>query len=356
MYLSPNARLAVYAEGEFGKGHSKTAEGVLRYAQNPIAAVIDSTCAGQTIASQVGIDCLAPIVASVEDSLKFQPDAMIIGTAWTGGHLPSTFRKDILVALNAGMDIVNGLHDMLGDDPEIAQAAKEMGRTLYDVRRSPDKLPVGAGKARSIDAFTVLTIGTDCNVGKMTSSVELVNEARRRGYKAQFVATGQTGIMVAGGFGIAIDRVIGDFMAGATEQLVLEAAPGQDFVIVEGQGSLAHPGFSGVTLSLMHGAAPHAMILCHKSTKRIICELEDFPIPDLNRIIEVSETMASFVYPAKVIGIAMNTVGLTDDEARAAIEEARQVTKLPADDTVRFGSGELLDAIIAAKEAKEKAK
>lgn len=353
MYLSPSARLAVYAEGEFGKGHSKTAEGVIRYAQNPIAAVIDSTCAGKSVASMVGIDSPAPIVASVDDSLQYKPDALLIGTAWTGGHLPEGWRKDILTALKAGLDVVNGLHDFLEDDPEISRVAFELKRKLYDVRRAPDRLPVASGKARHTQAFRVLTIGTDCSVGKMTASLEMAAEARKRGYKCEFVATGQTGIMIAGGLGIAIDRVIGDFMAGATEKMVVEAAPGQDFVFVEGQGSLAHPGFSGVTLALMHGAAADAMILVHKCAKRIICELEDFPIPDLKRIIEVSETMSSFVNPCKVVAVALNTAGLTDEQARQAVQSAEFQTQLPATDPVRFGAGPLIDALVAAKEKKK---
>jgi uncharacterized NAD-dependent epimerase/dehydratase family protein len=156
--------------------------------------------------------------------------------------------------------------------------------------------------------------------------------------------------MIAGGSGIAIDRVIGDFMAGATEQLVLEAAPGQDFVFVEGQGSLAHPSFSGVTLALMHGSCARAMILCHNSKRTCIKDLDDFPQPDLNKMIEVSETMAAFVEPSKVIGIALNTSGMDEQSARAACEAAQKHTGLPATDTVRFGAKPLVDAIIAFRE------
>ncbi len=350
MYLKPSARLAIYAQGEFGKGHSKTAEGVIRYARNPIAAVIDKSEAGNSVKSAVGIECPAPIVASIEDALQHKPDALLLGTAWTGGHMPESWREDIITALENGLDVVNGLHDFLSDDPKIVAVAQEHKKLLLDVRRPPDNIPVAAGLARHVKAFTVLTVGTDCNVGKMTTSLELWKEAKNRGIRAEFIATGQTGIMIAGGSGIAIDRVIGDFMAGAVEQMVVEAAQDHDLILVEGQGSLAHPGFSGVTLALMHGSAPKAMILCHKATKKWICDLEDFPLPELTQLIKMSEAIVDYVSPAKVIGVAINTVGLTDNEAKAVIERARKETGLPCTDPVRFSVAQLVDAIQTAQE------
>ena len=350
MYLKPNARLAVYAEGEFGKGRSKTAEGVLRYGKNPIAAVIDSTAVGKTIKEASGIDCPAPIVASIDEAMQYKPDALLIGTQWAGGELPEAWRPELIKAIKAKLDIVNGLHDFLSEDPEYNRLAKENNVKLLDVRRSPDELPIASGKARDVKALTILTVGTDCSVGKMTVSLELLNEAEKRGFKGKFVATGQTGIMITGGFGIAIDRVIGDFMAGATEQMVLEAAPGQDFVFVEGQGSLAHPSFSGVTLALMHGSAAKAMVLCHKSSRTCINNLPDFPQPDFRKMIEVSETMAEFVQPSRVVAMALNTKGLSDEEAKRAIADAESQTGLPATDPVRFGAKILFDAILAFQE------
>ena len=192
MYLKPSARLAIYAQGEFGKGHSKTAEGVIRYARNPIVAVIDKSEAGNSVHSAVGIDCPAPIVASIEDALEHKPDALLLGAAWTGGHMPEAWRQDIITALETGLDVVNGLHDFLADDEKIVAAAQQHKKLLLDVRRPPDNIPVAAGLARLVKAFTVLTVGTDCNVGKMTTSLELWQEAKRRGVRAEFIATGQT--------------------------------------------------------------------------------------------------------------------------------------------------------------------
>ena len=350
MYLKPDARLAIYAEGEFGKGRSKTAEGVLRYGKHPIAAVIDSTAVGKTILEAAGIDCPAPIVASLDEALKYKPDALLLGTQWVGGALPEQWRPELVKAILAKLDIVNGLHDFLCDDPQYSKLAQENNVRLLDVRKPPAQLPIAEGKARLVKALTVLTVGTDCSVGKMTVSLELLKEAERRGFKARFVATGQTGIMITGGFGIAIDRVIGDFMAGATEQLVLEAAPDQDFVFVEGQGSLAHPSFSGVTLALMHGSAAKAMVLCHKSSRSCINNLPEFPQPDFRKMIEISQTLAAFVQPSKVVAIALNTRGLSDEQAQQAIKEAESQTGLPAGDPVRFGAQNLFDAVLAFQE------
>lgn len=347
-YLEPQARLAIYAQGEFGKKHAKTAEGVIRYGRNPVAAVIDSEKSGSTVREAVGLNCDAPIVASVSDALKHSPTALLLGTAWTGGQLPPHWRKDIIQALESGMDVVNGLHDFLENDEEIASTAKRHNRRLFDVRKPPMPLPVGAGLARDLKQHVILTVGTDCSVGKMTASLELDVEAKRRGKRSKFVATGQTGIMICGE-GIAIDRVIGDFMAGATEQMVMDAAKDHDYVFVEGQGSLSHPGFSGVSLALIHGAAPRTMILVTKATKTNICELP-LPLPSLTTTIKANEHMASLLRPSKIVGIAMNTWGMTKEDADRAIAAAREETGLPCQDPVRDGVKELFDAIIANEE------
>lgn len=347
-YIEHTARLAIYAPGEFGKGKSKTGEGVMRYAQNPIAAVIDSSAVGKTIKELTNIDCHAPIVGSISEALKHKPDALLLGTAWTGGQMPKEWRKDILQAIDSGLDIVNGLHDFLTDDIEMVELAKKRGCRLYDVRRPPDQLPVAAGLAIDIKATTVLTVGSDCSVGKMTTSLELQKVALAQGFKAEFVATGQTGIMIAGS-GITIDRVIGDFMAGATEQMVLQHADDTDYIFVEGQGSLVHPGFSGVTLALLHGAAPKSMILCHKAVKTKVSELQKFDIPPLKDLVALYESMSNWVRPSKVVGIAINTVGLSDQEAKDVIAKAEKETGLPATDPVRYDATKLFEAIKNAR-------
>lgn len=343
MYLEPTVPLAIYAPHEFGKAQAKTAEGVLRYGRNPIACVIDEANAGKSIKEVCGIDCAAPIVSTVDEALALKSGALLLGTAWSGGALPEAWKKDIKLALAGGMDVVNGLHDFLEEDEEISKAAKAYGRRLFDVRKSPDKLPVAKGLVMETGAFVVLTVGTDCSVGKMTVALEIQKLARSKNIDAQFVATGQTGIMICGE-GIAIDRVIGDFMAGATEKMVLEKAAPGNLILVEGQGSLAHPGFSGVTLALLHGACPQALILCHRPSRRTIKGTE-IPISSYSRLIETYEAMVSYMRPAKVIALALNTQDLSREEALAAIKKAEEETGLPAADPVRFGAGTLLAAI-----------
>jgi uncharacterized NAD-dependent epimerase/dehydratase family protein len=349
LYYSQSANLVLYAEGEFGKGHSKTAEGVLRYGKNPVVAVIDSTQAGKQVQDVTSIKSNVPIVGSLAESFQFKPQALLLGTAWIGGQLPSKWKPDILSALENGLDVINGLHDFLAEDSEIAQAAMRHNRRLLDVRRPPASLPVASGKAVNVPALTILTVGSDCTCGKMTAALEITRNLEKRGRRSKFQATGQTGIMIEG-HGIAIDRVIGDFMAGAAEQLVLEAAFENDFVLIEGQGSLIHPGFSGVTLALLHGSAPKSMILCHRALQNDVEDDPNFPIPKLSNLVEFYETAAAYIRPSKVLGVVLNTSGMTDSQARDAISEASLETGLPATDPVRYGTDNLVEAILAFKE------
>lgn len=346
MYYNQQARLAIYAEGEFGKS-SKTAEGVLRYGKNPVVAVIDSTNTGKTVKDLTGIACEAPIVGSVDESLSLKPDALLLGSAFQGGALPPHWRGDILKAINSGLDVINGLHDFLAEDPEFSKAAQLGKRKLLDVRRPPDSLPVASGRVLQIPSFVVLTVGSDCTVGKMTVSLELTKVAEQRGHKAKFIATGQTGIMICGE-GIAIDRVIGDFMAGATEQMVVDAKD-HDFIFVEGQGSIVHPGFSGVTLALLHGAAPQAMILVSNPSRQKMKDT-NFPIIGYSRLIELYEQNAQCIRPSKIVGIALNTRTLSEADAKAAVQQATEETGLPATDAVRFGADNLFDALMSYRE------
>jgi len=256
-----------------------------------------------------------------------------------------------LEAIENKLDVINGLHDFLSEDSEMSALAKPKGTKLVDLRKPPEGTPVSRGKVREIEAYPVLTVGSDCSVGKMTASLELHREAKKRGIRSRFLATGQTGIMIAGS-GIAVDRVIGDFMGGAMEELVLEHA-NEEILFVEGQGSIIHPGFSGVTCSLLHGTAPAAMILCHEANRDKIKET-DFPIPELTEFIEMYETLASHVRPAKILGVCLNTRKLSEEDARAAVEETARKTGLPCTDPVRFGCVELVDVVEAAWRANHK--
>jgi uncharacterized NAD-dependent epimerase/dehydratase family protein len=313
--------------------------GVVRYAADPTVAILDSERVGE---SHEGI----PIVGTVADALAHQPTTALVGVATQGGRFPPAWRELLRQAVTAGLDVENGLHEYLDDDAELVELAARHGVELRDLRKPPDGLNVPTGANLGLDALIILTVGSDCGIGKMTVSLELDREAQRRGLKSVFVPTGQTGIAIAG-WGISVDAVVSDFTAGAAEQLVVEgAARGGEVLWVEGQGALLHPAYSGVTLGLIHGSAPHSFVLCHLAGST---EIEGFPghrLGSLRDLVELHERIALPARPAKVAAIALNTRHLDDAEARAAIAAAGRETGLPADDPVRFGATGLADALL----------
>jgi uncharacterized NAD-dependent epimerase/dehydratase family protein len=249
-----------------------------------------------------------------------------------------------------GLDVENGLHVFLADDPMLRELAAERGVELRDLRRPPAELSTATGENLSVDATIVLTVGSDCAIGKMTVSCELDLEARRRGLRSVFVPTGQTGMVIAG-WGIAVDAVVADFVAGAAERLVVEGRDrGGELLWVEGQGSLLHPVYSGVALGLYHGSVPHLLVLCHEVGRTQIegAGGGQHPIPPLRELVELHERLALPARRARVAAVALNTSMLGEEEARAAIAAAEDETGLPADDPVRFGAARLVDAVLAA--------
>jgi len=340
-------RFVVLVEGSLGVLDAKTAVGLLRYAPESVVALLDSTRAGSTAGDVLGFGGDIPIVGTLEAALPLGPDALLVGIAPVGGRLPDAWRALLLAALDRGLDLWAGLHTFLGMDPELAQRARERGRTLVDLRAVPDELPVAAARVRDVHAHVVLTVGSDCNSGKMTAAWELHRGLLARGVRSAFVATGQTGILLAGR-GLAIDRVIADFAAGAAEALVLAAADDHEVVVVEGQGSLLHPGYAGVTLALLHGALPHSMILCHQATRTRIRH-GDVAIPPLPELVRRYEDALAPVRPGRVVAAAIATFDLDADAARFAIEGAARTLALPACDPVRDGVDALVDAVLAAR-------
>jgi len=336
-------RFVVLVEGSLGVLDAKTAVVLLRYAPESVAALLDTTRAGTTARDALGFGGDVPIVATLEDAMAHEPDALLVGIAPVGGLLPEAWRAVLLEALDRGLDLWAGLHTFLADDPQIAERARAKGRTLVDLRRVPETLPVASARVREVDARVVLTVGSDCNVGKMTAAWEIARALEGRGQRAAFVATGQTGILLAGR-GLAVDRVVSDFVAGAAEALVLDAARDHDWVIVEGQGSIVHPGYAGVTLGLLHGALPHAMILCHQP-RRTHIRHGGIPIPPLTDLVRRYEDALAPLRPGKVVALALNTFDLSESDARRAVEASARATGLPATDPVRFGVQPLLESL-----------
>ncbi|MEF8814935.1 MAG: DUF1611 domain-containing protein [Halovenus sp.] len=334
-------RVAILAHGKF-PDHAKTAVGILRYGDHEVVAVLDRERVGERVSDHLPELQDAPIVESMADAPDC--DELVIGIAPIGGGFDESWRPDVRTAIERGCDVVAGLHYFLADDDEFATLAREHGVSLRDVRRPPDDLTVADGTAGDVDARVVLTVGTDCSTGKMTASFALRDGARDRGLDAAVVPTGQTGIMIAG-WGIAIDRVVADFAAGATERLV-EDAGNHDVLFVEGQGSLGHPAYSGVTTAILHGAQPDALVLCHIEGHDAVRGYESFPIPDPAAYADLYEEMSAPVSGAAVEAGMLNTQGLAEDTAREAVVAYGEALGTPTTDPVRFGVDGVLDALL----------
>ena len=342
-------RIAILAEGLFEWHSGKTATGVIRYGKDTVVAVIDSTHAGQDVSQALDADIGQgiPVVNDINEALHYQPDALLIGIAPLGGQLPEAWRWQLLAAIDAGLNIINGLHVFLSEDEELCVAAEKHGVTIWDVRRPPDRKRVAMFTPHRPGSHTILMVGSDCATGKMTVALELEREAQRRGLNSTFLATGQTGIMIANN-GLPVDRIISDFMAGLVEEMVLDACNQHDWVFVEGQGALNHPGYSPVTLGLLHGAMPDAMIFSHKVGALTIEGYEHCPLPSLNRLIEINEEAVSWLRPersSKVVALSLITHPLAEQAAHDAIKRVEDETGLPATDVVRFGADVLMDAL-----------
>jgi uncharacterized NAD-dependent epimerase/dehydratase family protein len=337
-------RYLLLADGFSADPHyGKTARGVLRYRRDDVVAILDSARAGE-------VDEGVPVVGSVDEALRLSPTTALVGVATQGGRFPPAWIEILRTCIAAGLDIENGLHVFLADDPEIAALAARYKVELRDLRRPPADLSTATGANLDVPGTIVLTVGSDCAIGKMTVSLELDRDARSRGLRSIFVPTGQTGIAIAG-WGIAVDAVVADFIAGAAERLVVEgSARGGELLWVEGQGAILHPVYSGVTLGLYHGSVPHLLVLCHEAGATEIEGAGGGPhrIPPLSELVDLHERLSLPARRATVAAVALNTRRLSESEARAALAAAEAETGLPADDPVRFGAARLVGAVLAA--------
>lgn len=380
-------RIVLLTEGCLGPFTSKTAASLLRYRAGDVVAVLDSAFAGREVREVIPWAGEVPVFGDFREARNLRPDALFIGIAPVGGALPGAMRRHIADALRAGVDVVSGLHRILGDDAEFAEivggidterqkavadpqntadtavahgaetltparspggrgenAAGDSRRPrILDLRRPPEEQLIASGKARGTRCRRVLTVGTDCNSGKMVTALELTATARRRGLDARFVATGQTGMMISGR-GVAIDAVVSDFAAGAVERLVLEAGD-CDVCFIEGQGSIAHPGYSGVTLSLLHGCCPDAMVMVHHVGRTHYNADRREPLPDFRALCELYERAAGMLKPARIAGVALNTLGATGAQVEAEARRIREALGVVAVDPVKDGCEMLLDAL-----------
>jgi uncharacterized NAD-dependent epimerase/dehydratase family protein len=335
-------RVAILAEGLLARRTAKTAIGVIRYAPYPVVAVIDSTRAGTDAADAIGVGSGIPVVATIDDAITRGATVVLIGTAAPGGRIPDAYRTALAEALGRGVTVWNGLHERVLADPRLREAAGRGGGSVRELRDPPADLPVGGHRQRRTGTHVALTVGSDAAVGKMTVALELVRALERAGRQAAFVATGQTGIAIAGD-GISVDAVVADFIAGAAERMVCDAAEGAEWVVVEGQGALTHPGFSGVTLGLLHGSAPDVMVLCHDSGRTEVKGFPGLPVKPLRELIALYEAAATWSRPPgariPVVAIALNTSALDPAAAARAVDAAALETGLAAADPVRDRAG-----------------
>jgi uncharacterized NAD-dependent epimerase/dehydratase family protein len=339
-------RLAVLTAGLLADSHAKTAHGVLRYAPREVVCVVDEAHAGRRAVEVVPFcDNPAPVVADLASAVALGATTVLLGVAPVGGRLTPAWHALLRQALELGLHVEAGLHTDLRADPELAAAASRSGVRIRDLRAAPEHLDVPLDAP--VDARVVHTVGSDCAIGKMSVVLELDRAARARQLRSVFVATGQTGVAISG-WGAAVDHVISDYVAGAADRLVREGATRGDLLWLEGQGSIYHPAYSGVTLGLLHGSHASALVLCHRAGRTSIAGFPRTPLPSLADVVRDYELAAGWVRPASVVAVALNTAGLCEAEARKAVARAGQETGRVADDVVRFGPDRVLDAVLAA--------
>jgi uncharacterized NAD-dependent epimerase/dehydratase family protein len=333
-------KIIVLTEGKSNPADGKTATGILRYNSKDVVALLDSTCAGKTAQEAFGVGGDIPFISELKQA---QADTLLIGIAPPGGVLPPSWGNIIREAIESGMDIISGLHYLLDDDEELHRLAQRHGVRIRDLRRVPEDLTVSKNMAKDLRCHRVHTVGHDCSVGKLVASIELWRALESRGYGAKFVATGQTGILIAGG-GVPVDRVISDFVAGSIEEPILEHAD-EEFVVIEGQGSLVHPLYSGVTLSLLHGCAPQTMVLVFEPERKTL-RSTSHPVPPLAAVIRIFEELASFITPSKVVALAANTASLSASKADEAMKRTEGELGLVTSDVIRHGPDRIVEAIL----------
>ncbi|HYG26169.1 MAG TPA: N-acetyltransferase DgcN [Caulobacteraceae bacterium] len=318
---------------------AKTARGIAQW--RPDLCVGQRRLPGATVT--LGLEDL-----EIGEAVRRGARTMIVGETNAGGVLNPTAIPEILSALKAGMDVASGLHQRLTDIPEIRRAASRNGRQLFDVREPPADLVVGKGYARA--GRRLLTVGTDCSVGKMYTTLALEKAMRARGLKADFRATGQTGILIAGD-GVPVDAVIADFISGAVERISPARTDG-GWDLIEGQGSLFHPSFAGVSLGLLHGAQPAAIVLCSEPGRAHMRGVPGRPVPSLEETLRANLEAAKVTSPDCVaVGIALNTSHLTPEEARRGCDEASAALNLPCQDPIAMGVDLIVDHLLQCFEA-----
>jgi len=336
-------RIVILAEKQLGHVTSKMATAALRFTPDKVVAVIDSSQAGKKVSDVLNYGGEIPIHASLDETLKYEPNTLLIGISPPGGKFPSEWFSLVINALQNKLNIISGLHEFLSDVPEFQLLAKKYDVKINDLRKYSGRDIIARGLSRQFRSKIVLTVGTHGNCGKMTTTILSVEELQKRNRSADWFPTGQIGIFLKGK-GLPLDALKGDFISGVLENELAQIDGNYEFLFIEGQGSFFHLAYSPVTLGIMHGCLPDAMILCHRTDVGI----NDYGVNTDNLLaaIDINNRIAAIAKPAKITGISLNTYNLSEKRALKLIEDVEKTTGLPTTDPVRFSPAVLVDSLI----------
>lgn len=333
-------KIIALTEGYSNPHTAKTARNLIYYCPDEVIALFDRNNVGKSSADLLGVGNV-PVIGSFKEA----PDAntLIMSVALPGGKLPQSYKEIMLTAISNKMNVVSCGHEFISDDSDLVSAAEKFNVSLKDVRKNKER-SVTQRKGIANSCLRILTVGNDCSLGKMVSSLEIARALKCAGYDAKFAATGQTGILIEGD-GIPIDAVVGDYINGSAEKLVLDNQH-HELLIIEGQGSILHPRYSSVSVGLLHGSMPHGMIMCYEAGRENVHNMEEIKIPPMELVVRLHEEIASAMFTSKVIGFAINSKRLSEKEAAVERERIKQKFGLPACDVVRDGPDEIVNAIL----------
>ena len=335
-------RFVVLCHDAFNYIKNKTGNMLIRYRPDEVVAVIDREKVGSNCEEEVGVGGDTPVLANFNAALPYKPDTLVIGNATQGGFITEEYRDEIANAINAGCDVISGMHQFLNDDDDLRSRAEKRGVQLIDLRMAPNPphFPTGSWQNRKIPVL--LIVGTDCDTGKMTTAWELSKRLKDRGKRVEFIGTGQTGILLSGS-GVPIDAVKADFMAGEIEYLIDNVPNNTELVIVEGQGALTNQFYAGVTLGLMHGAMPDYMLMTHDPSRDL--DVTDFPMTTMKHVMDLHLDLMKSFKQSRFIGINLLTFAFDNEKALKIIENSRTEFNMETTDLIRFGDKGLIDAI-----------
>ena len=335
-------RFAILCHDHFNYIKNKTGNMLIRYRPDEVVAVIDREKIGSTSEKEVGVGGDTPVVGDFNSTLHLKPDTLVVGNATQGGFISDEYRVEIVNAINAGCDIISGMHQFLNDDVDLKNTAEQNNVSLIDLRMPPDppNFPSGTWQDRKVPVM--LIVGTDCDTGKMTTAWEVTQRLKQKGRKVEFIGTGQTGILLSGS-GVPIDAVKSDFMAGEIEFLIQNMPDDTELVIVEGQGALTNQFYAGVTLGLMHGAMPDYMLMTHDPSRDL--DVTDFPMASMQHVMDLHLDLMKIFKESKFIGINLLTFAFDEKKAQAVIRETESKYNIPTTDLIRFGNKDLIDTI-----------